>query len=327
MYALTKNRWRSVALVATIAAALFPHAALAQAWPSKPVRLVVPFPPGGATDIIGRLVGQKMAEVWGQSVLIDNKPGAGTAVGTDAVAKAAPDGYTLGAVITAHVINPSLRRDMPFDTIKDLSGVTQLAQAHLVLMAHPAFEANTVAELIALAKKNPGKYSYATPGSGTSMHLGIELMKSITGIDIVHVPYKGGAPASQDVIGGRVPLFTDVLYSSMPNIKAGKLKILALMSPTRPASYREFPVIAETVPGVSATSIIGIVAPSGTPRDLVRRISADIAAAVRGSDLTRRMADLGMEPVGSKPEEYDALIRSEIEKWAKVVKISGATAD
>ena len=226
-----------------------PASVRAQAWPSKPVRLIVPFPAGGATDIIGRLVAQKMTEVWGQTVIVENKPGAGTVVGTDLVAKSVPDGYTLGMVITAHVINPSLRRDMPFDTLKDLSGVTQVAQAHLVLAAHPAFEANTVAELVALARKNPGKYSYATPGSGTSMHLAMELLKTRAGIDLVHVPYKGGAPASVDVIGGRVPLFTDVHYASAANIKAGKLKVLALMSPVRPAGAPDLPVIAETVPG------------------------------------------------------------------------------
>ena len=299
----------------------------AQAWPAKPVRLIVPFPAGGATDIIGRLVAQKMTEVWGQTVIVENKPGAGTVVGTDLVAKAAPDGYTLGMVITAHVINPSLRRDMPFDTLKDLAGVTQVAQAHLVLAAHPAFEANTVAELVALARKHPGKYSYATPGSGTSMHLAMELLKTRAGIDLVHVPYKGGAPASVDVIGGRVPLLTDVHYASAANIKAGRLKVLALMSPVRPAGAPELPVIAETVPGVSSTSIIGIVAPAGTPRELVQKISADIARVVKNSDLSRRMIEMGMEPVGSKPEEYDALIRSEIDKWGPVVKASGATAD
>lgn len=315
------------ATLCTLLALAVPVSASAQTWPNKPVRLIVPFPAGGATDIIGRLVAQKMTEVWGQTVIVENKPGAGTVVGTDLVAKAAPDGYTLGMVITAHVINPSLRREMPFDTIKDLSGVTQVAQAHLVLAAHPAFEANTVAELVALARKNPGKYSYATPGSGTSMHLAMELLKTRAGIDIVHVPYKGGAPASVDVIGGRVPLITDVHYASAANIKAGKLKVLALMSPVRPAGSPELPVIAETVPGVSSTSIIGIVAPSGTPRDLVQKISADIARVVKNSDLSKRMIEMGMEPVGSKPEEYDALIRSEIEKWGPVVKASGATAD
>jgi tripartite-type tricarboxylate transporter receptor subunit TctC len=291
------------------------------------VKLIVPFPPGGATDIVGRRVAQRMSEVWGQPVVVENRGGAGTVIGTQLVAQAPPDGYTLGMVITAHVINPSLRANMPFDTVKDLSGVTQVNEAHLVLAAHPSFEGNTVAELIAFARRNPGKLSYASPGSGTAMHLAMEQLKIAAGIDLVHVPYKGGAPALQDVLSGRVPLFTEVLYSALPYIKSGKLKVLALMSPRRIASAPDYPVIAETVPGVSATSMVGIVVPSATPRDLVQRISADIAREIRSSELTRQLEELGTEPVGSKPEEYDARIRAEIDKWAAVVREAKVTVD
>jgi tripartite-type tricarboxylate transporter receptor subunit TctC len=185
-------------------------------------------------------------------------------------------------------------------------------------------EANNIAELIALAKKNPGKLAYATPGSGTAMHLSVELLKAQAGIDLVHVPYKGGAPAQQDVIGGRVPILLDVLYAVQPLINAGKIKVIALLSPQRVSGY---PVVAETVPSVSALSIVGLVAAGGTPRALVQKISDDIGKAVRSSDLTERMTQLGMEPVGSTPGEFEALIRSEIKKWAPVVKISGAKAD
>jgi tripartite-type tricarboxylate transporter receptor subunit TctC len=286
--------------------------------------MIVPFPPGGATDIIGRLVAGKMQEVWGQPVIVENRPGAGTVVGTDMVAKSAPDGHTLGFVVTAHVINPSLRQNMPFDTLKDLAAVSHVSVQHLVIAAHPSVEANNVAELIALAKKNPGKLSYATPGSGTAMHLSVELLKAQAGIDLVHVPYKGGAPAQQDVMGGRVPILLDVLYAVQPLINSGKIKVIALLSPQRVSGY---PVVAETVPGVSALSIVGLVAAGGTPRELVQRISADVSKAVKSSDLTERMTQLGMEPVGSSPEQFDALIRAEIEKWARVVKISGAKAD
>jgi tripartite-type tricarboxylate transporter receptor subunit TctC len=296
----------------------------ANAFPTKPVRMIVPFPPGGATDIIGRLVAAKMQEVWGQAVIVENRPGAGTVLGTDLVAKSAPDGHTLGVVVTAHVINPSLRQNMPFDTLKDLAAVTQVSVQHLVIAAHPAFEANNIAELIALAKKNPGKLSYATPGSGTAMHLSVELLKAQAGIDIVHVPYKGGAPAQQDVMGGRVPILLDVLYAVQPLINSGKIKVIALLSPQRVSNL---PIVADVVPGVSALSIVGVVATAGTPRDLVRKISDDVGKAVRSSDLTERMTQLGMEPVGSSPEQFDALIRAEIEKWARVVKISGAKAD
>jgi tripartite-type tricarboxylate transporter receptor subunit TctC len=299
----------------------------ANAFPAKPVRFVVPFPPGGATDIIGRLVAAKMQEVWGQPVIVENRPGAGTVVGTDLVAKSAPDGHTLGMVVTAHVINPSLRQNMPYDTLKDLAAVTQVSVQHLVIAAHPAVEANNIAELIALAKKNPGKLSYATPGSGTAMHLSVELLKVQTGIDIVHVPYKGGAPAQQDVMGGRVPILLDVLYAVQPLINSGKIKVIALLSPSRPVTAKEYGLVTEAVPGVSALSIVGLVAAGGTPRDLVQRISADVSKAVKTSDLTERMTQLGMEPVGSTPEQFDALIRAEIEKWSRVVKISGAKAD
>jgi tripartite-type tricarboxylate transporter receptor subunit TctC len=308
-------------------AAALPLAALAQPYPAKPVRMTVPFPPGGATDIIGRLVAAKMQGVWGQPVVIENRPGAGTVVGTDYIAKSAPDGYALGMVVTAHVINPSLRKDLPYDTLKDLVGVTQVSVQHLVMAAHPSFPANNVADLIALARKEPGKLAYATPGSGTAMHLSVELLKTAAGIDLVHVPYKGGPPAQQDVMSGRVPILMDVLYAVQPLIKSGKIKVLALLSPQRTPESPDYPVVAETVPGVSALSLVGIVAPAATPRDLVHRISADLARAIRSSDLTERMKQQGMVPIGSTPEEFDALIRSEIEKWAKVVKVSGARVD
>jgi len=301
-------------------------AGTANAFPTKPVRLIVPFPPGGATDIIGRLVAAKMQAVWGQSVVVENRPGAGTVVGTDLVAKSAPDGHTLGMVVTAHVINPSLRQNLPYDTLRDLAAVSHVSVQHLVIATHPSVEAGNLAELIALAKKNPGKLSYATPGSGTAMHLSVELLKTQAGIDIVHVPYKGGTPAQHDVMGGRVPILLDVLYAVQPLINAGKIKPIALLSPQRIASS-PIPVVAETVPGVSALSIVGIVAAGATPKPLIRKISEDLGKAIRSSDLTDRMVQLGMEPVGSTPAQFDAMIRAEIDKWARVVKASGAKVD
>ncbi len=309
------------------AAALAPLASAPQNYPTRAVRLMVPFPPGGATDIIGRLVSAKMQDVWGQPVLVENRPGAGTVVGTDYVAKSAPDGHTLGMVVTAYVINPSLRSELPYNTLKDLAGVTQVSVQHLVMTAHPSLEANTIPELIALAKRNPGKLAYATPGSGTAMHLSVEMLKTSTGIDLVHVPYKGGTPAQQDVVAGHVPILMDVLYAVQPLIKSGKIKVLALLSPQRAPDAPDYPVVSESVPGVSALSLVGIVAPAATPRDLVNRMSADIARAVKSSDLTERMKHQGMEPIGSTPDQFDALIRAEIDKWAKVVKLSGAKVD
>jgi tripartite-type tricarboxylate transporter receptor subunit TctC len=304
-----------------------PLGAAAQAYPAKPVRMIIPFPPGGATDIIGRLVGTKMQEVWGQPVVLESRPGAGTVVGTDAVAKSAPDGYTMAFVVTAHVINPSLRENMPYDTLKDLSGVTQVSQQHIAVAAYPGFEANSIAELIAIAKKDPGKIAYATSGAGTALHLSMELLGVKAGVKMTHVPYKGGAQAAQDVLGGRVPILMDIHYALAGYVKGGKLKVLALMSDKHPAYAKEYPLVAETVPGVSALSIVGLVVPSATPRDIVHKASADIARAVRNSDLTERMVAQGMEPVGSTPEEFDALVRVEIAKWAPVVKASGAKAD
>jgi tripartite-type tricarboxylate transporter receptor subunit TctC len=301
--------------------------ARAQAFPAKPVRLVVPFPPGGATDIIARLVAQKLQENWSQAVVLEYKPGGGTVIGTDFVAKSPPDGYTLGMVITAHVINPSLRSKMPFDTVKDLSGVSMVAVQHILLVATPSLEANNVPELIALAKQNPGKLSYATPGTGTAMHLAGELLKSLAGIDIVHVPYKGGSPAYPDIFTGRVSLMLDPMSASMPNVKAGKVKAIAVTSPVRAAAAPEIPAVAETIPGFALQSIAGVVAPSATPREIVRRIGADIGKALQSPDLKARMAEVGMEPAPMTPEQFDAFIRTEIEKMAKVVKSSGARVD
>jgi tripartite-type tricarboxylate transporter receptor subunit TctC len=304
-----------------------PFAVQAQSFPTKPVHLIVPNAPGGSIDILARLFSQKLQEVWGQPVIVDYKPGVGTVLGTDYVAKSAPDGHTLGMVITGHVINPSLRSNMPFDTVKDLSGVSMTAISHVVIEATAALEANSLAELIALAKKQPGKIGYASPGSGSAMHLAGELLKSLAGIDIVHVPYKGSGPAYGDVISGRVQLMIDPLYASMPHIKAGRMKALAVTNLARSPIAPEIPTVAETIPGFDVQSINGIVVPSATPRELVHRIGSDIVRVLQSPDLKARLSELGLQPVGTTPEQFDAYIRTEIEKWAKVVKLSGAKAD
>jgi tripartite-type tricarboxylate transporter receptor subunit TctC len=313
--------------LAAVAALLLPAAVWAQsatpAWPNKPVTLIVPFAPGGPTDTVARLLAEKMQAAWKQPVLIDYKPGAGTVLGTQFVARAPADGYTLGMAITAHMINPSLQPKLPYDTQRDLVGVSQVAQAHFGLFAHPSLPVGNVPELIAYAKSHPGKLSFATPGIGTGTHLAGEMLNHMTGIDMVHVPYKGSAPAQQDVIGGRVPLLFDVLFSSMPFVKDQRMKLLALSSPKRALANPEVPLIAETVPGFSALSFIGVIAPAGVPKPLLRQISADIAKAVKSPELGERMAQLGMEPVGSTPDEYDAVIRAEIDKWTRVVKTAG----
>ena len=302
-------------------------AALAQNFPAKPVRLVVPNAPGGGTDILARLLAQKLQEIWGQSVIVDYKPGAGTVTGTEVIARAAPDGLTLGMSVSSHMINPSLRSNLPYDTLRDFSGVSITAIAHTVITATPSLPISNLAELIALARKQPGVLGYATAGAGSGLYMTGELLKMTTGIDIVHVPYKGSGPAFPDVIAGRVQLMIDPLFSALPYIKAGKLKPIAIASRARAVNTPDIPTINETLPGFAVTSTNGIIAPSATPRALVTRISGDFATALRFPDMRARMAEIGLEPVGSTPDEFDTLIRSEIERWAKVVKFSGAKAE
>jgi tripartite-type tricarboxylate transporter receptor subunit TctC len=314
----------ALAAVLSIGALAQAHAQAPQEpWPARPVKLVVPFPPGGPTDTVARLIAQQLQAEWKQPVLLDYKPGAGTTLGTNVVAKSPPDGYTLGMAISALTINPSLLSNLPYDTLRELTGVSQVAQAHFGLFAHPSLPANTMPELLAYARQNPGKLSYATPGTGTGTHLAGEMLANMADIKMVHVPYKGSAPAQQDAIGGRVPLLFDVLFSSMPFVRDNRLKVIALSSPKRAVANPEIPLIQDTVPGFSAMSIIGIIAPAGLPPELLRRISADIGQAVRSQEVTSRMTQLGMEPVGSTADQYNALIRSEMEKWSRVIRTAG----
>jgi tripartite-type tricarboxylate transporter receptor subunit TctC len=313
-------------LLAIAACAALPFAAPAQApFPSKAVTLIVPNAPGGAIDILARLLERNLSDTWKQPVIVQYKPGAGTVMGTDFVAKSPPDGHTIGLVVTGHMINPSLRKNMPFDTLKDLSGVSLLAISPIVITANPRLAANDVKELIALAKKD--KLSYASPGSGSSMHLGAELLKSTAGIDMLHTPYKGSGGAYPDVMAGRVDLLFDPLFSSLPHIKSGGLKPIAILSAKRSPIAPEIPTVAETLPGFTVDSVFGAVVPSGTPRDVVHKISADMNKVLQSPEVKQRMADIGLSPVGNTPEQFDAYIRAEIPKWAGVVKNSGATAD
>jgi tripartite-type tricarboxylate transporter receptor subunit TctC len=313
-------------LLATAACAALPLFASAQApFPSHPVNIIVPNAPGGAVDILARLLEKNLSEIWKQPVLVQYKPGAGTVLGTDYVAKSAPDGHTIGLVITGHMINPSLRKNLPYDTLKDFSGVSLLAVSPIVITATSKLPANNVKELIELAKKQ--KLSYASPGSGSSMHLGGELLKSAAGIDILHTPYKGSGGAYPDVIAGRVDLLVDPLFSSLPFIKSGQLKPIAVMSAKRSPIAPEIPTVGETIPGFQVDSVFGAVVPSGTPRDVVHKISADMNKVLASPEVRKRMAEIGLTPLGDTPEQFDAYIRSEIPKWAKVVKESGATAD
>ena len=322
MFKKLHRRWLLTAATLLLAPTFVTAQAL-DAWPDKPVKLIVPFPSGGPTDTVARIISSGLQTIWKQPVVLDYKPGAGTMLGTGLVAKSPADGYTLGMAITALTITPSLQANMSYDTKKDLVGVSQVAQAHFGLFALPSQPFNTMPELIAYAKKNPNALSYATPGTGTGTHLAGEMLASMAGIKLLHIPYKGSAPAQQDMIGGRVPLLFDVLFSSMPFVKDNRMKVIALSSPKRAVSSPEIPLIAETVPGFSAVSAIGIIAPAGMPPALLQKISADIGQVVRSAEVVARMQQLGMEPVGSSSEQYTAQIRQDIDKWAAIVKSAG----
>jgi tripartite-type tricarboxylate transporter receptor subunit TctC len=316
-------------LTAVAAAGAAPLSALAQggAWPNKPVRLIVPNVPGGGIDILARLMQGELQKIWGQQILVEYKPGAGTALGTDFVAKSQPDGYTLGMVVTSHVINPSLRKQMPYDTLKDLSGVCMTAVSGVLLSASPKLPVNCLKELIAHAKANPGKLSYATPGAGSSMHLGGELLKQQAGIDMLHIPYKGSGGAYADVSDGRVDLLIDPLFATMPHVKSGRMKPIAVLSAKRDASAPEIEAAGEVLNGFDVQSINGIVVPSATPRELVKKISADFAKALRSEDLKARLRAVGLEPVGSTPEQFDQFVQTELKRWEAVVRKGNITID
>lgn len=318
--------WRVVlALLAGVA--MFAAQGAPESWPVGPVRFVVPFAPGGATDAMARLLGEHLQEVWQQPVIIDNKPGAGTILGTDAVAKAYPDGHTFGWVVSAHAINAARAPQMPYDALDDFVPVSLVAEQHMGLFAHPDFAADTVAELIGLARAEPGRITYASPGVGTALHLAAEWFKAQTGTDLMHVAYRGGSPAQQDVVGGQVPLLVDIYHSAAAMVDAGRLKPIALFSQQRSPDLPGVPVMAETVAGVSAMSVIGVVAPAGTSPEVVNRISADIAAALRTPALRERMKPMGVVPIGSTSAEFDARLRQDIEKWRKVLGALGVRID
>jgi tripartite-type tricarboxylate transporter receptor subunit TctC len=301
---------------------------VAQAFPNKPIRIVVTFTSGGAPDIIARLLGERFTAAWGQPVIIDNKPGSGGNIGADFVAKAAPDGYTLvvGTVGT-HSINGALYAKMPYDMVKDFSPVSLVATTPNMLVVNNDVPARTVKELIDLGK-HEGKMSFASSGSGTSIHVSGELFKSMTGIDMTHIPYKGRASALPDLLGGRVTMMFDNMPSSLPLVREGKLRALGVTSLTRAAAAPEIPTIAESgLPGFEAVSWFAMFAPAGTPKPVVDKIQAEINHILKMPDIAKRLTDIGLEPVGSTPEDLAAYQRSEIVKWAKVVKDSGARAE
>ena len=321
------HRWQHWALGGMLAC--LASSVLAQAYPNHAIRLVVPFPAGGTTDILARAVGQKLTESLGQSVVVDNRPGAGGNIGADIVAKSAPDGYTLlmGTVGT-HAINPSLYTKMPYDHVKDFVPVVLVAGVPNVLVVNPSVPVQSVADLIKLAKSKPGEINFASSGAGTSIHLSGELFKAMAGVDMTHVPYKGSAPALTDLIGGQVQLMFDNLPSALPQIKAGKLRAIAVTSLKRAPVLPDVPTIAESgLPGFEASSWFGVLAPAGTPAPVVAKLNAEVNKWLQSPDAREQLLAQGAVAAGGTPEQFAAHIRTETEKWAKVVKASGAKVD
>jgi tripartite-type tricarboxylate transporter receptor subunit TctC len=292
--------------------------ASAQDFPKGPVRIIIPFPPGGPTDTVGRLLGAKLQEMWGQPVVIDYKPGAGTVIGAEYVAKSAPDGLTIGMVNSSLAVNPTLRKHLPYDTLKDLSGVTQLFNMQLAMVARPDAPFNNVKELIAYAKAHPGQLNYGTPGAGSTTHLGAELLKREAGFQMQHIAMKGSAPAHTELLGGRLDLVVDPLLSVLPYVQAGKMKLIATMGDKRVPGV-DAPTVSEVIPGFNVGALLGFVVPAGTPRAIVQKIQADTAKVLASPDVKKRADEFGMEVVGSKPEQFDALIAAEMKKWGRVV--------
>jgi tripartite-type tricarboxylate transporter receptor subunit TctC len=302
-------------------------AAQAQPYPSRPIRLIVPYPPGGATDIVARSLGQKLADALKQQIVIDNRGGGGQVIGTDLAAKAAPDGYTLILVTITHTINPALHKKLPYDSLRDFTPITLIAASPQILVVHPSVAAKSVSELIALARAKAGVFNYASSGNGSGGHLAMELFKSMTGIQATHVPYKGAGPALTDLIAGQTQaMFTSPL-AALPHVKSGKLRALAMAGKTRSPAAPELATVAETVPGYEASLWYGLLAPAGTAKPIVGRLYDEFTKALKFADVVERLSSQGVEPVGSGPRELQEFMRAESAKWAKVVTAAGMRAD
>jgi tripartite-type tricarboxylate transporter receptor subunit TctC len=297
------------------------------AYPARPIRLIVPFAAGGGLEFTARVIGQKLTEKRGQAIVIDNRPGAGTIVGTEIAARASADGYTLLMITTTFAINPGLYGRLPYEPLRDFLPVTQINRVPNMLVVNPGLAAHTVRELIAMAKAKPGQLNYASAGSGTSPHLATELFKTMAGIEMTHIPYKGIPPAVTDVIAGRVSMLMTTTISAAPHVKAGRLRALAVTSAQRLAAMPEVPAIAESVPGYEADAFQGVLAPAGVAEAVVRQLVEDIVAIIRLPDVRERMLADGAEPVGSTSAAFGEFLKKEMLKWGKVIKESGARPD
>lgn len=302
--------------------------AAAQSYPSRPIRLIAPSSPGSGVDIVARIVGQKLSENLKQQVVIDNRAGAGANLGAEIAAKATPDGYTLFMGTPAHAINTSLYRRLNYDIVKDFSPISLVTSGQYVLVVHPSLPARNVKELIALARARPGQLNYASAGNGNATHLAAELFKSLTKLNVVHVPYKGTGPALTDLIGGQVQLMFANLTAGLPHIKSGKLRALAATGTTRSPAAPDIPTMIESgVPGYTVTSWYGVLAPAATSQEIINRLNGEIARVMRSPDMKNRLAGEGAEPVSSTPAEFAAFIKTEIAKWGKVIRGAGISIE
>lgn len=320
--------FRCTAWVLAVAGLIASPGALAQKYPAKAVRIVVPFAAGGGTDIIARIIAQKLSDDWGRNVVVDNRPGGGTVIGSELVARSTPDGYTLLLTANPHSSNPALVPKLPYDTARDFSAVTMTASAPLLLVVHPTLPTRTVQELIAYAKARPNQLTYASSGNGGPQHLAGELFKYMAGVAILHVPYKGSAPALTDLLGGQVQLSFTSLLAGLPHIKADKLRALGLTGSRRLEANPEIPTVAEAgVPGFEYLTWYGVFAPGGTSRPLVAKIQEDMARVLTSPEVKERLARDGVQAVGNKPDEFDSFIKKEIEKVTKLVRMTGTKRD
>ncbi|HSN39374.1 MAG TPA: tripartite tricarboxylate transporter substrate binding protein [Burkholderiales bacterium] len=328
------TKWRAMAVLGAVFLIILNAEAVAQRksgepakaenYPARPVRWIVPFPPGGAADIVSRAIGVKLSETWGQQVVMDNRPGAGGNLGIEIASRASPDGYTLVIVPATFTTSPSLQRHLPYDPAKDFMPVTLVSSSALILVVHPSLKAASVRELIALAKSRPGQLNYASSGIGASAHLAAELFKTMAGVNIVHVPYKGQPPAMLDLISGQVQMMFPNAPVALPHLRAGKLRALAVTTLKRSSALPELPTMAESgLAGFEVNQWSGLMVPAGTPKAIIAKLHDDIARALELPDVRKNLTSLGFDPVGSTPEEFSAYIRSEIRKWAKVIADAG----
>jgi tripartite-type tricarboxylate transporter receptor subunit TctC len=318
---------RSLKLIAGLTVAALCSAAAAQTYPTKTVRMIVGYPPGGPTDVLARIVSQKLTQAWGQQVIVDNRPGASGMIGAEFTARAAPDGYTLLMVPVTYAVTPSLFSKMTYDVEKDLAPVAQVAAAPFILVVHPTLPVKTVKDLITLARSRPGQLNFASASTGGMPHLAGELFNSMTGVKMVHIPYKGAAPATTDLLSGQITLMFNNMLSAMPQVKAGRLRAVAVTSLKRSAAAPELPTIAETVPGYEANGWYGAFAPAATPKDLINRVNAEMNRIMKMPDVTQRLAGDGVEAVGTTPEQFGAYLKQEIAKWGKVVSDAGVKVE